>query len=82
VLARRSRNKRLVAALDQLAFCSLVSSPGARRYYDELRTRAKTHRKAVRQLATRWVGILHACLERECLYDEKIGWTTRKEFAT
>jgi hypothetical protein len=81
VFARRSRNKRLVAALDQLAFCSLISSPGARRYYDEMRARDKTHRKAVRQLANRWVGILHACLERGCLYDEEIAWPTREEIA-
>jgi hypothetical protein len=81
VFARRSRHKRLVAALDRLAFCSLISSPGARRYYDEMRARDKTHRKAVRQLANRWVGILHACLERGCLYDEEIAWPTREEIA-
>ena len=81
VFARRSRNKRLAGALDQLAFCSLISSPGARRYYDEMRAREKTHRKAVRQLANRWVGILHACLERGCLYDEEVAWPTREEIA-
>jgi hypothetical protein len=81
VFARRSRNKRLADALDQLAFCSLISSPGARRYYDEMRARDKTHRKAVRQLANRWVGILHTCLERGCLYDEEIAWPTREEIA-
>jgi hypothetical protein len=79
VLARRSRNKRLADSLDQWAFCSLICSPGARRYYDELRARDKSHRKAVRQLANRWVGILHACLERSCLYDEEIAWPTPEE---
>ena len=39
-------------------------SPGARRYYDQLRARGKTHRQALRQLANRLVGILHVCLER------------------
>ena len=29
---------------------------------------------ALRQLANRWVGILHTCLEREILYDESIAW--------
>jgi hypothetical protein len=81
VLARHSRNKRLADALIRMAFCSLVSSPGARRYYDEMRARDKSHRKAVRQLANRWVGILHACLERGCLYDEEIAWPTPKEIA-
>lgn len=42
----------------------------ARRYYDQLRQRRKTHRQALHQIANRWVGILHACLERGCEYDE------------
>ena len=81
VLARHSRNKRLADALDQWAFCSTNWSPGARAYYDELRARNKHHRKAIRQLANRWVGILHTCLERGCLYDEEIAWPTKKEIA-
>jgi transposase len=74
VLARRARNRRLAAALDQWAFSSLMQSPGARNYYDELRARKKSHHMALRQLANRWVGILHTCLEREVLYDESIAW--------
>jgi hypothetical protein len=41
-----------------------------------LRKRQKSHRKAVRQVANRWVGILHACLDRGCLYDEEMAWRT------
>lgn len=74
VLARYARNKRLADALEQWAFCSLTHSPGARCYYDQLRARGKTHRQAVRQLANRWVGILHACLQRGQLYDETTAW--------
>jgi hypothetical protein len=81
VLARHSRNRRLADALDRMAFCSLRGSPGARRYYDEMRAREKSHQKAVRQLANRWVGILHACLERGCLYEEEIAWPTSKDIA-
>jgi Transposase/Transposase IS116/IS110/IS902 family len=81
VLARHTRNKRLADALTRMAFCSLISSPGARHYYDEMRARDKSHRKAVRQLANRWVGILHACLDRGCLYDEEIAWPTTKKIA-
>ena len=81
VLARHSRNKRLADALDQWAFCSTNWSPGARAYYDELRARDKHHRKAIRQLANKWVGILHTCLERGCLYDENIAWPSIKELA-
>jgi hypothetical protein len=81
VLARHNRNRRLADALDRMAFCSLIASPGARRYYDEMRSREKSHQKAVRQLANRWVGILHTCLERDCLYDEAIAWSTTKDIA-
>ena len=77
VLARHARNRRLADALDQWAFCSLNASPGARAYYDELRSRNKTHRQAIRQLANRWVGILHACLENRVLYDEDLAWKHR-----
>jgi transposase len=73
---RYTRNRRLANALDQWAFCSLIRSPGARHYYDSLRARKKTHRQATRQLANRWVGILHGCLETGSLYDESIAWRT------
>ena len=79
VLARRMRNRRLADALDQWAFCSLTRSPGARSYYDELRARDKTHRQAIRQLAHRWVGILHACLEHGVNYDENLAWKHRTD---
>lgn len=74
VLARHARNHRLADPLEQWAFCSLTRLPGAGRYYDQLRARNKTHRQAVRQLANRWVGILHTCLDRGVLYDEHLAW--------
>ena len=74
VLARVARNRRLANACDQWAFCALTRSPGARRYYDELRARGKTHRQALRQLANRLVGLLHICLERDVRYDEVAAW--------
>jgi hypothetical protein len=74
VLARRARNRRLADALDRWAFCSLTHSPGARAYYDQLRARGKSHRQALRQLANRWTGILHICLQRGQLYDETAAW--------
>jgi transposase len=81
VLARYARNRRLGDCLDRWAFCSITKSAGARHYYDELRARGKTHRQATRQLANRWVGILHHCLEREELYSEEIAWRTESTFA-
>ncbi len=74
VLARFIGNRRLVDACLRWAFCSLSASPGARRYYDQLRGRGKTHHQALRQLANRWVGILHTCLERRTAYREEIAW--------
>ena len=81
VLARHARNRRLADALEQWAFCSLTQSPGARRYYDQLRARNKTHRQALRQLANRWVGILHTCLDRGVRYDEHLAWNHRQPTA-
>jgi hypothetical protein len=79
VLARVARNRRLAHACEWWAFCSLGASPGARRYYDALRARGKTHSQATRQLANRWVGILHACLERRAFYREEVAWPERQE---
>jgi len=76
VLARYTRNRRLAETLERWAFCSLTHSSGARRYYDELRGRGKTHHQATRQLANRWVGILHGCLETQAPYREDIAWPT------
>jgi transposase len=81
VLARFARNRRLGDACDQWAFCALTHSSGARNYYDQLRGRGKTHRQALRQLANRFVGILHTCLERGILYDELVAWPEGFELA-
>lgn len=75
VFARHVVNDRLLDALMQWAFCSLNASPGARAYYDALRSRDMSHNKARRQLANRLVGILHGCLERGQTYNEDIAWT-------
>lgn len=75
VHARYARNSRLADACRQWAFCSLTSSPGARTYYDVLRSRGKSHEQALRQLGNRWVGILHGCLDRGVAYDEPTAWS-------
>ena len=80
-LARFARNRRLADALQMWAFCSLTSSPGARRYYDAHRARGHTHQRALRALANRWVGILHGCLRHRRIYSERIGWLTFNEAA-
>lgn len=74
VLARYVRNRRLGDALQQWAFCSLRGSPGANAYYHQLRDRKIGHEAALRQLANRFVGILHGCLKTHTLYDEHTAW--------
>ena len=81
VLARVARNRRLADACERWAFCSLTRSPGARTYYDTLRARGQTHSQATRQLANRWVGILHACLARREAYREETAWSPRAHSA-
>ena len=81
VLARYVRNRHLADALHQQAFCALTASPGARAYYDQLRARGISHHAALRQLASRLVGILHGCLKARTTYDEATAWPNRLEDA-
>ena len=74
VLARYARNRRLGDALQQWAFCSLRGSPGAKAYYQRLRDRKIGHEAALRQLANRFVGILHGCLKTHTTYNEHTAW--------
>lgn len=74
VLARVARNRRLADACYLWAFASLTRSTGARRYYDQLRSRGKTHHQALRGLANRLVGILHGCLTHRQPYREELAW--------
>ena len=74
VLARYARNKHLADATHQWAFCALTASPGARAYYDAIRSRGTGHHAALRQLGNRLVGILHGCLKSRTPYDENTAW--------
>jgi len=74
VLARYVHNDRLIDALMGQAFAALNASPGARAYCDCQRARGSGHNPALRQLASRLVGILHGCLKTRTLYDESTAW--------
>ena len=74
VLARFARNEHLFDACFLWAFSSLTKSQGARKYYDLLRQRGKTHNQALRALANRPVGILYGCLRYRQLYEESKAW--------
>jgi transposase len=81
VLARYARNRRLADALHQWAFCSLRGSPGARGYYQALRSRGVGHHAALRQLSNRLVGILHGCLKTGTPYNEHTAWSHHTQTA-
>ena len=81
VLARFARNERLSDACCLRAFSSLSASPGARRYYDLLRERGKTHNQALRALGNRLVGILHGCLKHRQPYREEVAWPAQESRA-
>jgi transposase len=74
VLARFVRNDRLADVCQLWAYAAISASLGARRYYDALRVRKKSHQAALRALANRLVGILHGCLRHRQLYCEDIAW--------
>jgi len=79
VLARFVRNDRLIDALMAQAFAALHTSPGARSYYDQQRARGAEHNPALRQLANRFVGILHGCLKTRTPYNEATAWAHHTE---
>jgi transposase len=74
VRRRTTANRWLLTPCMRWAYCSLTASPGARRSYQALRARGKTHNQALRALANRWVGILHGCLRHRTAYDEGRAW--------
>ena len=78
VIARFIHNDRLIDALMAWAFSALNASPGARAYYDQLRTKGIEHNDALRRVANRLVGILHGCLKTRTLYDEATAWGHRE----
>jgi len=78
VITRYIGNDRLKDAALRWAFTSLRSSEGCRAYYDEHRAKGDHHRKALRALANRLVGILHGCLEHHTAYNEDIAWAHRQ----
>lgn len=70
VTRRVVRNKRLGQAGHLWAFSLLTSSPGARAHYDRRRAAGDSHNAAARNLANRYFGVLHHCLQNRVPYDE------------
>ena len=66
----------------QQGLSALTASPGARAYYDQLRTKGNTNNQALRSVGRRLVGILHACLRDRNRYDETTAWHNNTEANT
>lgn len=69
---RRGCNRRLQAALFNMARCSVRGSTWAASYYRFQRDRGVRHAVAVRALSNKWAKIIWALLERRTLYREEL----------
>lgn len=69
------RNRRLADATFCWAQSAINVSPGARQLYERLRARGKHHNEALRVVANKLVGILHACLRDRRL--SEIAWRSQ-----
>ena len=76
VTRRVARNRRLTDATFCWAESAVRHSPGARHFYRRLRGRGQLHNQAIRVIAYKLVGKLHACLRDRTLYDEQRAWST------
>ena len=77
VASRLACNRPLRQACLRWAFCSLTRSTWARAFYDRQRAAGKTHFKALRALANRWLEILHHLLATHQRYDEAVHQANR-----
>jgi transposase len=66
---RRVRNKRLNQAAYLWALPLILHSTDARAHYDRRRRRGDSHTAASRNLANRYIGMLHHCLQTRQTYD-------------
>lgn len=79
IACRLACNRPLRQAAMQWAFCSLRSSLWARAFYDAQRTRGKSHYKALRALANRWLELLWHLLRKRVCYDETVHQANRSK---
>lgn len=79
VVKRQACSKPFRNLMQQFAFSSLKHSTWAREYYDRLRSKGKTHPKAVRALANKWIRIIHAMWKNKTHYDEEYHRQNQKK---
>ena len=71
-LFRFACNKRLRYYADWIAQFSLTQSEWAKDYYDQQKARGKTHRRARRALAAKWLKIIFVMWRDHVSYDENL----------
>ena len=64
--------KFLRQSFHEFAAQSILVSPWARAFYDQLRSHGTSHHAAVRTLAFKWIRILFRCWKNRTPYDEQI----------
>ena len=79
IACRLACNRHLRQAAMQWAFCSLTRSEWARDFYDRQRANGKSHYKALRALANRWLELLWHLLHKRVPYDEAIHQANRSK---
>ena len=79
IACRLACNRHLRQAAMQWAFCSLSQSDWARDFYDRQRAASKTHYKALRALANRWLELLWHLLHKRTLYNEAVHQANRSK---
>jgi transposase len=81
VIRRVVRNRRLADATFLWAESAINSSPGAHSLYEQLRGRGNNHNMAVRVVANKLVGFLHACLRHRQAFNELAAWPPLQRLA-
>lgn len=71
---RRARNTYLANACQQMATHAIHSSPGARRYFEEMTDRGVPYQTALRNIAGHLVRVLGRCLATHTPYHEETAW--------
>ena len=79
IACRLACNRHLRQAAMQWAFCSLTRSDWARDFYDRQRANGKTHYKALRALANRWLELLWHLLHKRAPYNETVHQANRSK---
>ena len=63
-------NKFVLQTFHEYAAHSIKHSVWAKAYYDMSRAQGKKHQAVIRQLAFKWIRIIHACWRNHAKYDE------------